>query len=1564
MNERDLFLSALEIEDSAARKAHLESACADDADLLIRVESLLASHDGESQFLQTPVGEQLGNEPAGQTDATLVIGTNSTQDKSPDGSPDASILDFSPHQERSKMADETPLGYLEPSTKPDSLGRLAHYEILEVVGSGAFGTVLRAFDDKLQRVVAIKVMAPELASTSPARKRFIREAQASAQIRHENVVSVYAVEEKPIPYLVMEYIPGVTLQQRLDEKGPLDVLTVLRLGTQIAEGLAAAHAKDLIHRDIKPGNILLESGMRDRVKITDFGLARAADDASMTQSGTIAGTPMYMAPEQALGHKLDQRADLFSFGSVLYQMVSGRPPFRASSTLAVLKRLTEETPRPIQEIIPETPTWLCDIITKLHAKNPDERYQSAREVADVLANCESQLKEHSRLKDLSLIPRAKPQPAGWWKWVAVAALVLPLLAIGLYAFIRPGSQPKVTGNGNVEPTIPDPIKPVATAQSSPVTIPVVPVTDGWVQLFNGKDLTGWKTHPEQRGDWEVKDGILIGSKVASYLFSDGSKFENFHLRIQAKINRGGDSGIFFRSPFTMRPGRTADSLRPAGGYEAELHRNPAYQMPIGSIWNAENAGIPKLLRKAADLSLTEVDEWFTLEIIARGNHLVTKVNGTQTAECDDPGSRFHAGCIALQVLNPQTIVQFRKIEIRELPASSEPLPPTYKNTLGMEFVIVPKGKSWLGGGNGKLGDNEVMISADFYLGKYEVTQEEWEKVMGENPSHFSRIGGGQDAVKDISDADLKRFPVEYVSWDQCQSFVAKLNERVKETGWVYRLPTLVEWEHACRGGGRRPALEYGFDYYFDQPTNTLLPDQSNFKSGEKALNRTCMVGSYKPNRLGLYDMHGNVWEWCLDELKDDKGASRRRPLGGCFWDDSKICRAGFRRTGHPSSHRHQTLGLRLARVPSGTPSPEAKTPPVAVAPFTDADVKRIAALPAAEQVEEVRKELMRRNPGLDGTATHKIEDGVVTEFVFTPIKGQDVLMDISPARALVGLTYLNLWSCSGLEDLEPLKGLKLTRLIIGSLTVSLQLRDLEPLRGMKLTELQLYRCQVQDLEPLRDMPLTRLTLFSSQIRDCEPLKGMPLTTLRLANCTQIQDFTPLAGLPLTSLTLNDCRVRDLEPFKGMKLTRLDLVGTPVRDLELLKGMPLKTLSIFQKPGVTDLRPLQGLELEEIHLTPKNITKGLDILRDMPSLKTIGIGYGQAWPPAEFWERYDKGEFAAAPFTDAEVQRIAALPAAEQVEEIRKELMGRNPGFDGTLKPTIENDVVTELSINSDEIIDIAPVRALTGLIYLDCRGTYPNKGKLSDLSPLKGMKLSHIDCSSTQIADLAPLADMPLTNLQFNHNPVSDLTPLKNMPLDYLGCAETKVSDFSPLKGLKLKVLGAQLLPVTDLSPLQGMPLTGLDLYGTRGVTSLEPLQGMPLDGLNLQDLPVSDLSPLKGMTTLRTLLLQGNKVSDLSPLAGLKLTTLLVHDKAITDLSPLKGIPLIRLEINGSGVSDLRPLQGMPLRILRLTPQNITQGIDVLRDIKSLEIIGIDSDKAWPPAEFWERYDKGEFKE
>ncbi len=344
--------------------------------------------------------------------------------------------------------EEILLRSLAPSETPGHLGRLGSYEVVEVIGRGGFGVVFKALDPSLNRFVALKVLAPHLASNAAARKRFAREARAAAAVRDEHVVAIHSVEEaNGLPYLVMEYVSGISLQQRLDRNGPLAVEEILRIGRQMAAGLAAAHAQGLIHRDIKPANILLENNV-ERITITDFGLARAADDASQTQSGILAGTPQYMAPEQARGEPLDHRTDLFSLGSVLYALCTGRPPFRATSTLAILRRISEEMPQPIRQINPAIPVWLAEIIAILQAKDPAQRFASAAEVADLLGQYLAYLQQPATAPQPSLPWRSRQTKRGRSKRWLFAAVCL-VAGVGLFGL---GQEPKPDGTTQNEMT--------------------------------------------------------------------------------------------------------------------------------------------------------------------------------------------------------------------------------------------------------------------------------------------------------------------------------------------------------------------------------------------------------------------------------------------------------------------------------------------------------------------------------------------------------------------------------------------------------------------------------------------------------------------------------------------------------------------------------------------------------------------------------------------------------------------------------------------------------------------------------------------------------------------------------------------------------------------------------------------------------------------------------------------------------------------------------------------------------------------------------------------------------
>lgn len=726
---KSVFLAALEKADPGERAAYLDQACAGDASLRARVEELLTGHESGS-FPDFLAEAAPAFEPTRAVDSTPHDPTQTS-----DGThPGAGIS----------------LSFLAPPRDPANLGRLDHYEVQSVLGHGGMGVVLKAFDESLDRIVAIKVLGSQYAANGTARRRFIREAKAVAAVRHENVVHIYDIDED-VPYLVIEYIKGVSLQDRIDQKGPLELKEILRIGMQIAAGLAAAHSQGIVHRDIKPSNILLENGI-ERVKLTDFGLARAVDDASVTQSGVIAGTPMYMSPEQARGEAVDPRSDLFSLGSVLYAMCTGHAPFRASGTMAVMKRVIEDRPRSACQQNADVPDWLEAIVFKLLEKKPEDRFQSAKEVAALLEQHLAHLQQPAvvampaRVEPPHRMSRP-PQPPprrkrGWVVPVIVGSVLLVTCApvlIGVLLFLlwgfradspsqsrstmmigpRPQDElvvgPAMRGDENLKVVLDSNLlqidveseegtryQPPFEALESAYKLPpgryhvrvyrrgkpwvlvfqqkvnlksgetqTLRVDSTWTQLFNGKDLTGWKVFPADRKNWTVKEGVLTGNGAPSHLFSERGDYSNVYLRMEMRVNKGGACGQWARIPF----GDPKNLHYPYGD-------GSLYSKPVAALYSKDgrvsDPGQPTYRPSALMVSGVGLgkddpncvlkvpeNEWFVWEVILDGNTLVVKAPGISHS-LPYFRSSATAGHLALQLFDADSVVECRRIEVKEL----------------------------------------------------------------------------------------------------------------------------------------------------------------------------------------------------------------------------------------------------------------------------------------------------------------------------------------------------------------------------------------------------------------------------------------------------------------------------------------------------------------------------------------------------------------------------------------------------------------------------------------------------------------------------------------------------------------------------------------------------------------------------------------------------------------------------------------------------------------------------------------------------------------------------------
>jgi serine/threonine-protein kinase len=445
---------------------------------------------------------------------------------------------------------------------PTKIGR---YEIESLVGEGAMARVYRARDPEIARIVAVKVLKEELCIDEDYVNRFLRESKAAGAISHPNIVTVFDVGRfGNAPYITMEFLDEKSLADALEEHEKLPIKRVISIGIQMARALDLAHRRGIVHRDVKPGNILLmEKG--ETVKITDFGIARLdrSEDLNKTSAGMVLGTPRYMSPEQAAGRPVDGRADLFSLGVILYELLTGKKTFDSNNIATLMLQIMQKQPEPIRNLAADVPASLQRIVSKLLQKRPEQRFQTGAQLAEALererAAISAQEEDSKRNKFIPLRVR-------WAVSAGLALAVLFLVSLGIVYFVERGViRAQVIDSGAAI------AKFIATETAVPVLsqnwVPlelfvkdasergsfdylVVTDHDHIVKAATSQDIVGKPFTPPPNAalivkapDFTASEVIVPGGKAA-FLFDTPILFQKTEIgRIYVGINRSGMDSV-------------------------------------------------------------------------------------------------------------------------------------------------------------------------------------------------------------------------------------------------------------------------------------------------------------------------------------------------------------------------------------------------------------------------------------------------------------------------------------------------------------------------------------------------------------------------------------------------------------------------------------------------------------------------------------------------------------------------------------------------------------------------------------------------------------------------------------------------------------------------------------------------------------------------------------------------------------------------------------------------------------------------------------------------------------
>ncbi|MBL8794192.1 MAG: protein kinase [Planctomycetia bacterium] len=1353
---------------------------------------------------------------------------------------------------------------LAPPQAADEMGRLGPYRVLKLLGQGGMGMVFLAEDPKLQRTVALKVMLPAVAVNATAKERFLREARATAAIEHDHIVTIHQVDEdRGMPFLAMQLLKGMSLEDYLkkvkETKKPITLGQILKLGREVARGLAVAHERGLIHRDIKPANIWLDATAGGRVKILDFGLARpAAADSTITQSGMIVGTPAYMAPEQATGQQIDGRADLFSLGVVLYRLCSGRLPWKGETAMGTLMAVATEDPPTIQELNPRLPPKLAALVMQLLAKKPEARPASAKAVVAAIQTIEReqaalQVKVATPIEsapnqwqqlsqdDVTAPLVTQPSRQGRRRWPLVAAL---LLAVGGLALLTP-ILIRIKNQDGSETVVQVPTGATITVEKVGKVVAQVPDGAGQGVKRQGEIDLFQLIDPQKHalsGQWRFEERSLAtpvkgAAQALQVPFAPPPEYE-----IELTLTPVEGS----HNLFIGLVGGGRGFMLGLDGYAASSSGLSLLDGKKGNVNESTFHGTVFENGKPATVGVTVDRQGVSVRV--DGKRIIDWKGDFGRLTLDHMWKGLDEKQLALGVYNSKFLVH--KMVLRPLGAGQ--LVRAGEVDLLQHIDGVKNAPHWRFQGQVLLtpqhGSNNGIQVSYTPPAEYEL-EIEATRMNAQDTLILGLVGGGRP------------FHLVLDGYKGTTSRLAHLDGKTDENETTYRGSLFTNEKlfrvtiRVTRAGvtvhsDGKKIIDWQGDY------RRLNADPRWTAPNPEQLALCTLVSAFQIQKFVLRPLGVTLTPVRTDAawIKQVQALPAEKQV------EAVVAKLKELNPGFDGKVEHRLQGkevdyLRFATDAISDISPLRAVPKVRTLyldgsgpgrgrladltalqgmsvmwlslhhnPVTDWSPLRGLPLRQVSGSENLRNaaDVLRSIASLETINNRPVKDvpWLQADVLEPWIREVRQLPPEKQVEAVAAKLKERNPGFDGQVDPAIEKG-QVARLCF----LTDRITDLSPVRAFP--ELQRLNIDASDrtsgrlatLEPLRGLPLRNLTLAGNpRCNNLEPLRGMPLQQLNCSHCG-VRDLSPLQGMPLRDLRINETLIAELTPLRGLPLTRLDMWNTKVADLSPLAGMPLRYLDMQACP-VADLSPLRGMGFEHLQGV-KQPERHTEVLKSLWAMTKLN---GQ--PALDFWKQHDPQHAAFLQW----IEDTKKLPAEEQVKPVAAKLQELNPGYDGAAPTTIENGRVIGMSLSYTKVTDISPLRALAGLKRLSCSAT-----SVSDLSPLRGLPLTELHVASAKVADLSPLSGMPLQVLTINGTRVSDLSPLRGMPLTRLVCNHSRVADLSPLRGLPLTYLNCDGTPIADFSPLQDLPLKELvcdklrperDATILRSIKTLEKING------------------------------------------------------------------------------------------------------------------------------------------